>query len=97
MVGFISPISSRKQRAALGDLEAPLARGQRAGKGALLVAEQLAFEQLRRNGPAIDRGTNGRWRRGETSWIARAATSLPVPDSPRISTLLSNAATWPIR
>src|SRR3984957_15475152 len=26
--------------------------------------------------------------------MARAATSLPVPDSPRISTLLSNAATW---
>src|SRR5262245_41761582 len=36
--------------------------------------------------------TNGRLRRGLASWIARAATSLPVPDSPRMRTLESWAA-----
>ena len=43
-----------EQRAALGDLEAALAGGDRAGEGAFLVAEQLAFEQLGRNGAAVD-------------------------------------------
>ena len=43
-----------EQRAALGKLEAPDPRGERAGEGALLVAEQLAFEQVRRNGAAVD-------------------------------------------
>src|SRR5690242_15202885 len=38
--------------------------------------------------------TKGRLRRGLRSWMARAATSLPVPDSPRISTVESCAATW---
>ena len=43
-----------EQRAALGDLEATLAGGDRAGERALLVAEQLAFEQLGRDGAAVD-------------------------------------------
>ncbi len=41
--------------------------------------------------------TKGRLRRGLASWIARATTSLPVPDSPRTSTLDSCAATCEIR
>ena len=32
--------------------------------------------------------TNGRSCRGELKWIARATSSLPVPDSPVISTVL---------
>ncbi len=39
---------------------------------------------------------NGRLRRGLALWMARATTSLPVPDSPRISTLESCTATWRI-
>src|SRR5690606_14789546 len=44
-----------EQRAAFSDLEAPLASRDRAGERALLVTEQLAFQQLGRNGAAIDR------------------------------------------
>ncbi len=43
-----------EQRAALGDLEAALACGDRAGEGAFLVAEQLGLEQLGGNGTAIE-------------------------------------------
>src|SRR6478736_288288 len=39
----------------------------------------------------------GRLRRGLEWWIALATTSLPVPDSPRISTLDSCPATWAMR
>ena len=34
-----------EERAAVGDLEQPLLVGQRAGEGALAMAEQLALEQ----------------------------------------------------
>ena len=43
-----------EQRAALGDLEAALAGGDRAGERALLVAEQFGLEQLGGNGAAVD-------------------------------------------
>ena len=43
-----------EQRAALGDLEASLAGGDRAGERALLVTEQFALEQLRGNRAAVD-------------------------------------------
>ena len=43
-----------EQRAALGDFETALAGGDGAGEGALLVAEQLALEQLGGNGAAVD-------------------------------------------
>jgi hypothetical protein len=36
--------------------------------------------------------TNGRSLRGDRTWIARATSSLPVPDSPVISTVLLVAA-----
>ncbi len=45
----------QQQGAALGHFETTLARGQRTGEGALLVAEQFAFQQVRRNGAAVDR------------------------------------------
>ena len=44
----------QEQRAAVGELEAADARGQRARESALLVAEQLALEQLARNRAAVD-------------------------------------------
>ena len=43
-----------EQRAALGDLEAALARGDGAGERALLVSEQFALEQLGGDGAAVD-------------------------------------------
>ena len=42
-------------------------------------------------------GTNGRPARADSRWMERATSSLPVPDSPRISTLASDGATWLIR
>jgi len=44
----------QKQAAALRQLEAALARGNGAGKSALLMTEQLTFKQLRRDRAAID-------------------------------------------
>ena len=37
--------------------------------------------------------TIGMWRRGLAAWMARATSSLPVPLSPKISTVVSVAAT----
>src|SRR6185436_6733031 len=37
--------------------------------------------------------TNGRVLRGDAAWMNRATTSLPVPDSPEMSTVVSVAAT----
>ena len=39
----------------MGGLDTPLPAGMRPGKGAFLVAEELAFEQVLRDGAAIDR------------------------------------------
>lgn len=44
-----------EQCAAIGQLKAPGTAGDRPGKGALLVAEQFAFQQLCRDRPAVDR------------------------------------------
>ena len=44
-----------EQRAALGQLEPALARRDGAGEGALLVAKQLAFQQVRRYRAAVHR------------------------------------------
>jgi hypothetical protein len=43
-----------KQRAAVGELETPHTGGERSGESALLVPEQLTFEELSRDGSAID-------------------------------------------
>ncbi|KAG1199101.1 hypothetical protein G6F35_012549 [Rhizopus arrhizus] len=44
-----------QQGAALGHFETALARGERTGERALLVAEQFAFQKVGRNGAAVDR------------------------------------------
>ena len=58
-----------------------------AGEGAAAVAEQLAFEQVARDGGAVE-GDERLLRRGRRSaWMARARISLPVPLSPVMRTL----------
>ena len=42
-------------------------------------------------------GMNARSRRGEFSWMVRAASSLPTPLSPSSSTVALDGATRPIR
>ena len=74
-----------KERAAVGLLEPALPPGRRASEGALLVAEELRVDQLRRNGAAVD-ATERPVRNGDCSWMARATISLPVPVSPNSST-----------
>jgi hypothetical protein len=51
----MSPISSRKERAAGRLLEAADAAVQRAGEGAALMPEELALDQLARDGGHVDR------------------------------------------
>src|SRR5262245_12189734 len=43
-----------EDRGAIGQLEAPDLPRQRAGEGALLATEQLALDQRRRDGRAVD-------------------------------------------
>ena len=43
-----------EQRTAIGQFETPGTAGDRTGEGALLVAEQFAFQQLCRDRPAVD-------------------------------------------
>src|SRR6267154_864322 len=50
----ISPISSRKNRATFGHFERPNAFCDRSGECPFLVSEQLAFQQARRNGRAVE-------------------------------------------
>jgi hypothetical protein len=56
------------------------------------VTEEFRFEQLFGNGAAVDGDERPLGARAGR-WMARASTSLPVPLSPRISTLASEAAT----
>ncbi|MNZ11188.1 hypothetical protein D3C78_280510 [compost metagenome] len=44
-----------EQGAAVGQFEAPCPAGDGTGEGALLMAEELAFQQFRRDGAAVDR------------------------------------------
>ena len=69
-----------EQGAAVGDLDLAECRLGGAGEGALLVAEQLAFEQRLGNRGAVD-GDESLFR-PLISCSARASSSLPVPDSP---------------
>ena len=82
-----------EQRAAVGELEAADAVAQRAGERALLVAEELALEQLARDRRAVDADQRPVAALGCASWMARAISSLPVPVSPVISTVASVGAT----
>ena len=81
-----------EDRAAVGQLEPAGAAGDRAGEGPLLVAEQLALDESRGQGRAVDldeRLVPARL----VEWMARAISSLPVPVSPQIRTVASVAAT----
>ena len=64
-----------EQRAAVGLLEAADVAALRTGEGAGLVAEQFAFQQLRRN----RRGVEGDERRDRRAAIRGAARARPVP------------------
>ena len=83
----ISPISSRKSVPPLASAEQP-GRADRAGEGAALVPEQLALDDRLGQRAAVHRARRAR-RRGLEAWSARATSSLPVPLSPWISTVLS--------
>ena len=83
-----------QQRAAVGLLELADAARDGAGEGALLVAEQLALEQLLGDRGAVDRDERAFARAASLAWTWRASTSLPVPLSPVISTLASEPAIW---
>ena len=76
-----------EQRAAVGEFEAADAgRAARRLECALGVAEEFAFEQLGAGSPRSSPGSAAGGRGWLASWIARAINSLPVPDSPVIST-----------
>jgi hypothetical protein len=64
---------------------------RRAGEAAALVAEQLALDQVRRHGAAVEREVRAAARaRQQCSRLA--TSSLPVPLSPMISTVTSAGA-----
>lgn len=86
----------QKESAAVREFESPFAQMIRAGKRAALVAEQLAFDQVLRQGRAIGE-TKGAFLLGAPSRIARAASSLPAPDSPWISAVVDGTPTIAIR
>ena len=81
-----------EQRAAVGLLEPADALLVGAGEGALLVAEQLRLEQvlLQRGAVHLDEVARGAVR---VVWTAPAISSLPVPVSPRTSTVVLLLAT----
>jgi hypothetical protein len=64
-----------EQRAAVGLFEAAAAQRVGAGERALLVAEQLRFEQLLRNRRGVQRDERPCWRAG----CADAARAPPAP------------------
>lgn len=75
-----------QQGSAIRGIEQPGTIALGTGKGALAVAEQLAFQQVSGNAAQFCT-TNACARRGPYSWIARATTSLPVPVSPCSNTV----------
>ena len=89
-----------KQRAAAGQLELADPLLYRAGEGSAFVAKERALDQVARNGGQIDgdeRPIRGLHRRRasptEARWIIRASSSLPVPLSPRMSTVADRRPT----
>ena len=65
----------------------PGAIGARVGEGAALVAEQLALEQRVGDGGAVDRHERPLAARAVEVDAPCATSSLPVPDSPVMSTV----------
>jgi hypothetical protein len=81
------------QRAAVGGLDLAGRGLGGAGEGALLVAEELAFQQVLGDGGAVD-GDEALPLRLEAWCSPCASTSLPVPLSPSSSTVASLLATF---
>ena len=82
-----------EDRAAVRGLEAADAARVGAGERALLVAEELALEELAAIAAQLT-ATNGPRCRALRWCSACATSSLPVPLSPRISTVRSVSATF---
>ena len=82
-----------EERAAVGLLELADALLRRARERALLVAEQLALDELGRDRGAVDLDERAVARGRCWAWRWRATSSLPVPGSPVMSTRASVGAT----
>ena len=83
-----------EERAAVGQLEAPGLLAVGAGEGAALVAEQLALEQRLGQRRAVERDEGAVGARAGVMDRRGRATSLPVPLSPVMSTVVAVAATF---
>ena len=81
-----------EQGALVGGLEPPDAIACRTGERAFDVTEQLGFEQGLAGRAEVDGDHRHARPRRDSRWISRATISLPVPFSPRISTLASVGA-----
>ena len=88
--GLISRDLVEEQRAARGLLDAADLGRDRAGERALLVAEQLGLEELLGQRRAVDRDERLSARAASPGGSRRETTSLPVPDSPVMSTVVSD-------
>ena len=91
--GPISPISSRKRVPPWASSNWPSFFCMRVGEGAALVAEQLALEQGLGDGGAVERDERLAGARAAVVDRACAISSLPVPLSPVISTVVRSGAT----
>ncbi len=83
----MSPDLIEKQRAAVRLFEASAAQRIGAGERALLVAEELGLQRSAVNAAVLS-ATKALFDRGLCRCSARATNSLPVPDSPVISTVM---------
>ncbi len=84
-----SPSSSRNSVPPLASTNAPLRSRSAPVNAPLDVAEQVRVDQRTRRSRCSRRRRAACAARGDASWIACAASSLPVPDSPSISTVAS--------
>ena len=73
----ISVISSRNSVPPVRALEVALVHAVRAREAAALVAEELALDQVRRHGAAVDRQERVACGGGSAAWIVCATSSLP--------------------
>ncbi len=80
-----------EERAAVGLLEDAAPVGDGAAEGAAHVPEELALDEVLRDGAAVD-GHEGPAARRDAAWSERATTSLPVPVSPSTSSVASVGA-----
>ena len=88
MLRFMSPISSRKRVPPSASSKRPL-RLVIAPVNAPFSCPNSSLSSRSRGMAPQFTGTKGWSRRAESSWMLRATSSLPVPDSPRTRTLVS--------